>query len=66
MAASASAPPPKHHILEYTYVADILEKRGPYRADHIAAAKQQVLTHDAHLQFQQSPLLWANMKYWIF
>eukprot|EP01025_Chloroclados_australasicus_P042823 TRINITY_DN45560_c0_g1_i2.p4 TRINITY_DN45560_c0_g1~~TRINITY_DN45560_c0_g1_i2.p4 ORF type:complete len:100 (-),score=16.86 TRINITY_DN45560_c0_g1_i2:316-615(-) len=30
---------PAHHILEYKYVADILEKRGPFREKHIAAAK---------------------------
>jgi hypothetical protein len=42
MASAAAAPPPaKYHLLEYSYVADILEKRGPYRADHLAAANKQ-------------------------
>jgi uncharacterized protein YciI len=33
-----------HHILFYDYVDDVLERRGPHRADHlahIAAAKEQ-------------------------
>jgi len=28
-------------VLLYTYVPDILEKRGPHRAGHLAAAKAQ-------------------------
>lgn len=40
--ASASAPAPSYHILQYSYVADILEKRGPYRADHLGAANKMV------------------------
>eukprot|EP01024_Parvocaulis_polyphysoides_P009782 TRINITY_DN13179_c0_g1_i1.p3 TRINITY_DN13179_c0_g1~~TRINITY_DN13179_c0_g1_i1.p3 ORF type:complete len:141 (+),score=26.05 TRINITY_DN13179_c0_g1_i1:29-424(+) len=31
---------PKFHILEYKYVPDILEKRAPFRDEHIAAAKK--------------------------
>jgi hypothetical protein len=30
-AAAAAAPPPKYYLLNYTYVPDILEKRGPHR-----------------------------------
>jgi uncharacterized protein YciI len=45
-AADAPPPPPPppttFTLLSYAYVPDILEKRGPYRADHIAAAKAQV------------------------
>ena len=41
-ASPATPAPAKHYILEYKYVADILEKRGPYRNDHIAGAKAQV------------------------
>jgi hypothetical protein len=42
MASAAAAPTPaKYHLLEYSYVPDILEKRGPYRADHLAAANKQ-------------------------
>jgi hypothetical protein len=33
---------PKYHLLSYDYVADILEKRGPYREAHLAAAKQHL------------------------
>eukprot|EP00798_Chlamydomonas_sp_ICE-L_P003451 gene3451-13509_t len=39
-AMSAPPPPPKYSLLEYKYVSDILEKRGPYRDDHIAGAKK--------------------------
>ena len=40
--ASAPPPPPTFSLLSYAYVPDILEKRGPYRAEHIAAAKAAV------------------------
>jgi uncharacterized protein len=37
---STSAKPTKRNfILEYVYVADILEKRTPYRPDHIKLAE---------------------------
>ncbi|MEW5303336.1 MAG: hypothetical protein WDW36_006038 [Sanguina aurantia] len=39
--ATASTPPVKYHMLEYKYVSDILERRGPFRAAHIAGAKAQ-------------------------
>ncbi|KAG2497806.1 hypothetical protein HYH03_004077 [Edaphochlamys debaryana] len=42
MASAAAAPPPtKYFLLEYKYVPDILEKRGPFRAAHIEGAKKQ-------------------------
>jgi hypothetical protein len=41
------APPPplqasdnSYHVLQYSYVSDILDKRGPYRAAHLDGAKQ--------------------------
>lgn len=37
-----AAPPPPFHALTYAYVPDILERRGPYRAAHIDAAKAAV------------------------
>ena len=37
--AMAAASPPIYHLLTLDYVEDILEKRDPYRADHIAGAK---------------------------
>ena len=40
--ASAAADPPKYTLLTYEYVPDILEKRGPYREGHLAAAFQKV------------------------
>lgn len=38
MAASGS-PEPIYHVLQYTYVPDILERRDPYRAEHLQGAK---------------------------
>ncbi|GMH43388.1 hypothetical protein BSKO_11310 [Bryopsis sp. KO-2023] len=38
----ASAQEPQHHVLHYEYVPDILEKRGPYRAGHLGAAKEKL------------------------
>lgn len=38
---SAAAGPPTYLLLTLDYVEDILEKRDPYRADHIAGAKAQ-------------------------
>jgi uncharacterized protein YciI len=35
-------PPPKVFITRYVYVADILERRGPFREAHLAGAQQQV------------------------
>ena len=43
MSAAPSAPP-TYLLLTLDYVEDILEKRDPYRADHLAGAKAQ---HDA-------------------
>ena len=40
--APAPPPPPTFTLLSYTYVPDILERRGPHRAAHIAAAKEAV------------------------
>jgi uncharacterized protein YciI len=39
--AAAPPPPPKCYLLTYKYVADILERRGPYREAHLAAASAQ-------------------------
>ena len=41
---AAPAAPPTYLLLTLDYVPDILEKRDPYRADHLAGAKAQ---HDA-------------------
>mmetsp|Transcript_19811 Transcript_19811/g.43324 ORF Transcript_19811/g.43324 Transcript_19811/m.43324 type:complete len:95 (+) Transcript_19811:146-430(+) len=35
---------PKHYLLTYTYVPDILEKRGPHREGHLAVAREQIAT----------------------
>jgi len=32
--------PVLHHILFYDYVEDVLERRGPYRDEHLALAQQ--------------------------
>ncbi|KAJ9506782.1 hypothetical protein QJQ45_025425 [Haematococcus lacustris] len=47
---STTAAPSKHWLLTYTYVEGIVEKRGPYRAAHLAGAQEQVgagLSRDA-------------------
>jgi len=31
----------RHLVLTYDYVADILERREPYRADHLAAVRER-------------------------
>jgi uncharacterized protein len=31
---------PSYHILQYQYVPDILERRGPYRDGHLGAASK--------------------------
>ena len=41
MQAGAAATP-SFQLVSYTYVADILEKRGPHREGHLAAARQKV------------------------
>uniref|UniRef100_A0A7S1XTY7 YCII-related domain-containing protein n=2 Tax=Phaeomonas parva TaxID=124430 RepID=A0A7S1XTY7_9STRA len=39
-ALTTSAPKPiKYIVLRYTYVENMLERRGPYRAEHLANAK---------------------------
>ena len=35
----ATADAPTYHVLQYKYVPDILEKRDPYRAEHLQGAK---------------------------
>jgi uncharacterized protein len=32
--------PVVHHVLFYDYVEDVLERRGPYRDDHLALLKR--------------------------
>lgn len=38
-AAAGGGDPPSYLLLQYTYVPDILEKRGPYREEHLQGAK---------------------------
>lgn len=38
----ASGAAPSYHVLQYSYVPDILEKRGPYREAHLAGAAKMV------------------------
>lgn len=42
MASQAAPAGPKYYILNYKYVADIVEKRGPYREAHLSAARQKL------------------------
>lgn len=37
--AMAAQQDPEYHVLQYDYVPDILEKRDPYRAEHLEGAK---------------------------
>jgi uncharacterized protein len=37
--SSAASGPPTKYVLTYQYVPDVLEKRGPYRADHLGLAQ---------------------------
>jgi uncharacterized protein len=37
---TAAQSPPTFKILQYDYVRDILEKRGPHRDGHLAAAQK--------------------------
>lgn len=32
----------QYHLLQYSYVSDILERRGPFRAAHLEGAKKKV------------------------
>lgn len=38
--AASAAPASPYKILQYEYVPDIIERRGPYRAGHLAAAQK--------------------------
>lgn len=38
--SQASQADNSYHVLQYQYVSDIIEKRGPYRAEHLDGAKQ--------------------------
>ena len=39
-AETAAAPsPPSYHVLQYKYVPDILDRRDPFRAEHLQGAK---------------------------
>jgi hypothetical protein len=40
-AASAAGPASSYFVLRYDYVADILEKRGPYREAHLKGAQDK-------------------------
>ena len=34
--------PPTRYLLNYEYIPDVLEKRGPYREGHIGLAKEMI------------------------
>lgn len=40
----AAAEPTKRFILRYNYVTDVLEKRGPYREQHLDLAKRSCIS----------------------
>ena len=37
-----STAPPTRYLLNYEYIPDVLEKRGPYREGHIGLAKEMI------------------------
>lgn len=41
-ATSMPALPEKITVLEYAYIPDVLEKRGPYRAEHLELAQSLI------------------------
>lgn len=43
MTAAAAAGPPTQYLLRYTYVPDVLEKRGPHREQHLQLAREMCL-----------------------
>ena len=40
--ATQASAAPSYHVLQYKYVPDILEKRGPFREKHLELAGQKV------------------------
>lgn len=43
-AGDASSEPTKQYILRYDYIPDVLERRGPYREEHLALAKRSCIS----------------------
>ncbi len=43
--ATQASAAPSYHVLQYKYVPDILEKRGPFREKHLELAGQKVNGH---------------------
>jgi uncharacterized protein len=42
--AAIPSEPAKRYVLRYNYVSDVLEKRGPYREEHLALAKRSCIS----------------------
>ena len=42
--SGGSSEPPKQYILRYDYASDVLERRGPYREQHLALAKRSCIS----------------------
>ena len=55
VAMAAPASPPTYLLLTLDYVEDILEKRDPYRAEHIAGAKAEEEAASASSRALQNP-----------
>ena len=49
-------------MLQYSYVPDILEKRGPYRNDHLEGAKKMVGSDSARVEAEPAldAALWVQ------
>ena len=52
--AAAAGEGDSYSVLIYDYVPDILDKRGPYRAGHIEAAKKAVSSSSSSLEVCQT------------
>jgi uncharacterized protein len=43
-AGDATSEPTKQYILRYDYIPEVLERRGPYREEHLALAKRSCIS----------------------
>jgi uncharacterized protein len=55
-AAAASSGPPTKYVLTYRYIPDVLEKRGPFRAEHLGLAQDMARQGQCALGGPTTPL----------
>jgi uncharacterized protein len=44
MSSATGSEPTKQYILRYEYASDVLERRGPFREEHLALAKRSCIS----------------------